>query len=85
MKYFLVGKEKVNINEKWKYENAKYLESLQKFMDKIDRIGDEELQNEVVFQMLECDRILTKTSEKMFTKMFLKGYRNAIYGIKKKN
>lgn len=84
MKYFLVREEKISLNEKWKYEDTKYLESLQKFMDKIDQIHDEELQNEVVFQMLECERILTKTSEKMFTKMFLKGYRNAIYGIKKK-
>lgn len=45
---------------KWKEKNKKYLNAIQIFLDKADNIKDEKLKQEVIGQMLRCDKILTE-------------------------
>ena len=44
----------------WKRENKEYLKELQIFLDKADNIENEELKNDIICQMLKCDKVLTK-------------------------
>ncbi len=44
----------------WKEENRKYLNEVQKFLDKAENIKEEKLKEEIVGQMLKCDKILTE-------------------------
>lgn len=47
-------------NPSWKTKNPKYLCALQKFLDKASNIENISLRNEIIYQMLECDKILTE-------------------------
>ena len=47
----------------WKIKNKEYLTELQLFIDKADNIKNEELKNDIIKQMLKCDKILTKIAE----------------------
>ena len=49
---------------KWKTENKDYLNELQKFLDKAANIENEELREEIIIQMLKCDKELTKAAER---------------------
>ena len=49
-----------NINPICKTKNQKYLCALQKFFDKASNIENSNLRNDIIFQMLECDKILTE-------------------------
>lgn len=44
----------------WKEENKKYLNEVQKFLDKAENIKEEKLREEIIGQMLKCDKILTE-------------------------
>lgn len=44
----------------WKEENKKYLNEVQKFLDKAENIKEEKLKEEIIGQMLKCDKILTE-------------------------
>jgi len=44
----------------WKTKNPKYLCSIQKFLDKASNIENINLRNDIIFQMLECDKVLTE-------------------------
>lgn len=48
----------------WKTENKDYLNELQKFLDKAANIENEELREEIIIQMLKCDKELTKAAER---------------------
>lgn len=48
----------------WKIENKDYLNELQKFLDKAANIENEELREEIIIQMLKCDKELTKAAER---------------------
>ena len=50
----------LNINPSWKVKNTKYLCALQKFFDKASNIENTNLRNDIIYQMLECDKILTE-------------------------
>lgn len=52
----------VNVEVKiiWKEENKKYLNAVQKFLDKAENIKEEKLREEIIGQMLKCDEILTE-------------------------
>ena len=50
---------KINDKLTWKTNNKKYLCSIQKFLDKASNIENPDLRNEIIYQMLECDKILT--------------------------
>ena len=47
----------------WKTKNKEYLKELQIFLDKADNIQDEKLRNDIICQMLKCDKVITKIAE----------------------
>lgn len=53
----------------WKSNSKKYLKELQAFLDKAERIENEEIRKEIIFQMLKCDNELTVFAEKIFKKL----------------
>lgn len=53
-------------DQNWKNKNENYLFELQKFLDLVDNIEDEEMKKIIINQMIKCDRILTKISEETF-------------------
>ena len=65
-------KEK-NFDLSWKTNNSKYLCELQKFLDKVDNIDNENLKNDIIYQMLRCDDVLTTLSAEMFDYYYKKG------------
>ena len=44
----------------WKEENKRYLNAVQRFLDKAENIKEENLRKEIISQMLKCDKILTE-------------------------
>ena len=56
--------EKVN----WKNKNQQYLFELQKFLDIADNVEEDNLRKLIIYQMLKCDKCLTKIAEKMLKK-----------------
>lgn len=74
-------KEKLELNylsdRKWKEENNKYLQELQIFFDKMEKIKDQDLRNNLLNQMLQCDKALTEIAEEMFIKYYEIGYKKA--------
>lgn len=50
----------MELDEDWKKEGKRYLQELQKFLDKAENIENEELRKEIIIQMLKCDDELTK-------------------------
>lgn len=61
-------KENTPNNRDWKEKNKRYLIQLQKFLDAVDSIKEEELRNNIITQMLKCDLILTELAEKEIQK-----------------
>ena len=49
----------------WKYNNKQYLLELEKFLDKVDNVENEQLKEDIIFQMHRCDNVLTKICENM--------------------
>ncbi len=49
----------------WKNKNKKYLFETQKFLDLVDNIENEQLRKEIIYQFIQCDRVLTQLAEKM--------------------
>ena len=47
----------------WKMKNKEYLLELQRFLDKADNIKNEELKNDIISQMLKCDKVLTRIAQ----------------------
>jgi hypothetical protein len=55
-----------NKDNMWKNKNQQYLFELQKFLDLVDNVEDEELKKQIIGQMLKCDRCVTKIAEDIF-------------------
>ena len=53
----------------WKNKNKKYLFELQKFLDLVDNIEDENLRKLIINQMIKCDKNLTNIAEGIFLKI----------------
>lgn len=53
-------------NSNWKNKNKKYLFELQKFLDLVDNIEDENLKKLIINQMIKCDKNLTNIAEEIF-------------------
>ncbi len=64
-------------DDSWKEKNEKYLVEIQKFLDKVENIEDEELKQSLIYQMLKCDEILTNISKEMFNMYYIKGREEA--------
>ena len=64
------GKDGQNRKEsKWKNEDEIYLFELQKFLDIVENVEDEELRKEIIAQMLKCDKRITQLAEKIFQEL----------------
>lgn len=50
----------MEVNNKWKEENQRYINAMQAFLDKVDNVNDENLKQEIIGKMLKCDKILTE-------------------------
>jgi len=61
----------------WKSQNKRYLVELEKFLDKVDSIDDEEIKREMIMQMLKIDNELTISAEEMFEKIYKRGIEDA--------
>ena len=48
----------------WRKENKEYLESIEKFLDIVDNIADEDLKKRIIYEHFNCERILKKIFEK---------------------
>lgn len=64
--------KKIEQFPKWKRENKEYLKELQIFFDKADNIKDENLKNDIICQMLKCDKVLTKIAEEKIEEASIK-------------
>lgn len=53
-------------NSKWKNKNSKYLFELQKFLDLVDNIEDENLRKSIINQMIKYDKCVTNIAEEIF-------------------
>ena len=52
----------------WKEKNKKYINALDKFLDVVDNVTNEELKLDIIYKMLICDEILTKIVEEKLEK-----------------
>lgn len=74
----IVLRKKVKMNKKileksiWKNKDKKYLFELQKFLDLVDNIEDENLRKRITNQMLKCDRHITNLAEEIFKELIEK-------------
>lgn len=77
-KYGNEGKSVLNKNKQieqfpeWKIKNEEYKKELQVFLDKADNIENEDLKNDIICQMLKCDKILTKIAEEKIEEISIK-------------
>lgn len=64
------GNDGQNTKEsKWKNQDAIYLFELQKFLDIVENVNDEELRKEIIAQMLKCDKRVTQLAETIFQEL----------------
>ena len=63
----------MEIKKDWKRKSKSYLRELQKFLDKVDNIENEEFRKEIIIQMLKCDEELTKLAEQEFHEYYRQG------------
>ena len=64
------GNDEQNTKEsKWKNEDEIYLFELQKFLDIVENVENEELRKEIIGQMLKCDKRVTQLAETIFQKL----------------
>lgn len=47
-------------NDDWKVKNKRYLKEVQKMLDIIDNVKDEELKNRIVLQFVKCEDLITE-------------------------
>lgn len=65
--------KKENFDLSWKTENPAYLCEIQKFLDKVENIQDDALKQDIIYQMLRCDEVLTSLSYERFDYYYQKG------------
>lgn len=53
-----------NSNEEWKTKNNKYLKELQRMLDIVDNVEDEDLKSRIITQYLRCDATITELAKK---------------------
>lgn len=50
-------------NDKWKINDIRYINELQRMFDIVDNVKDEELKNRIIIQFLKCDKIITELAK----------------------
>lgn len=53
----------------WKSQDEIYLFELQKFLDIVENVENEELRKEIIAQMLKCDKRITQLAENFFQEL----------------
>ena len=56
-------------NNNWKNKNTQYLFEIQKLMDIIDNVENENLRREIIGQVLRCDKYLTDLAENVMSEL----------------
>lgn len=56
-------------NSNWKNKNSQYLFELEKVMDIVDNIEDEQLKKDIINQILKCDKCLTQLAESIMKEL----------------
>ena len=51
-------------DEEWKTKDSKYLKELQKMLDVVENVKDEELKHRIIIQYLKCDSVITELANK---------------------
>ena len=69
----IINNINMKIQEDWKKESKKYLTEMQKLLDKLENIENEELRKEIIIQILKCDQELTKLAKKKFKEYYNQG------------
>ena len=69
----IINNINMKIQEDWKKESKKYLTEMQKLLDKLENIENEELRKEIIIQILKCDQELTKLAEKNLKNIIIRG------------
>ena len=59
-------------NNNWKNKNTQYLFEIQKLMDIIDNVENENLRREIIGQVLRCDKYLTDLAENVMSELIKK-------------
>ena len=59
------NKDELLDNHNWKKTNKRYLFELQKFLDLLDKIKDDKLKIEIVYQFVQYDKTVTELAEDM--------------------
>ena len=54
---------------RWKNENKRYLFEIQKFLDLVDNVENENLRKMLIDQMIRCDRYITGMAEDIFRQL----------------
>ncbi len=62
-------KEVYSKESEWKNQDEQYRFELQKFLDIVENVKDEELRKEIIYQMLKCDKRITQLAENIFDKL----------------
>lgn len=50
----------MEVNIEWKDKNKEYLGAIEKFLDKVSNVENDNLRREIIGSALKCDEILTK-------------------------
>lgn len=54
--------------DEWKTKNQRYLKELQKMLDIVENVQDEELRNRILLQFIKCDDIITELAIEQMNK-----------------
>ncbi len=71
-KSILNKKKQIEQFPEWKIKNKEYKKELQAFLDKADNIENEDLKNDIICQMLKCDKVLTKMAMEKIDEISIK-------------
>lgn len=64
--------EVIEQTPEWKSKSKEYLKELEIFLDKADNIENEDLKNDIIYQMLKCDKVLTKIAGEKIEEISIK-------------
>ena len=71
-KSILNKKKQIEQFPEWKIKNKEYKKELQAFLDKADNIENEDLKNDIICQILKCDKVLTKMAMEKIDEISIK-------------
>ncbi len=55
--------EDEQIESKWKNKNKTYIFEVEKLLDLVDNIENKRLKEQIIYQYITCDKLITKLAE----------------------